>query len=249
MADFKPAPREKNSLDNTKFNLTTQNEKGRRATLKIELINNNPRITIYTGDPDDQENNHGRIQAKLDAVIYMLMIDRLEDMARKGDGKKIYSVNNELERFKDKKPTGEWYTANTLKFGRDDDGQVWLSVIERNRPKLKFIITNPAYHVLKNADGSDLPVGEVSRLFTLAWCGVQRAIIGPCMNANYVPPKPRDDAGGQRSGNNNGKGGFNKGGWNRGGNNSGSNNGGGNSSGGSQKSDSYESEIDDELWA
>lgn len=239
MADFKSAPREKNSLDNTKFNLSAKNEKGQRASLMTEMVGNNPRFTIYTNIPEDKENNYGRIQAKLDPVVFMLIIDRLEDMARKGEGKKIYSIDNMKQKFVNNKPVDEWYPLNTVKFGRDEDGQIWISVVEKNRPKIKFVFTQPQYHVLKNPDNSDLAPGEVSRMFTLAWCGVFRTLLGPCMNTNYVPPKPRDPQGGG------GQGGYNKGG-NGGNYNKGS--GGGNGGGGSSMDDASAG-IDDDLWS
>ncbi len=232
MSDFKKPQRSRNSLDNSKFHLVTKNEKGYRAKFIPELVNNNPRFTIYTGLDEDKDNNYGRIQAKLDAPTFMLIIEQLEDLARHGDGKKIFGVDNMKQVFKDKKPTDEWYAENSVKVGRDDDGQIWISVIEKNRPKLKFILTNPEYHRLKNADGSDLPAGTVSRMYTLAWTGVMRSLIGPCLNSNYVPPKPRED--------NQQKGGY------RGGVQSRSNQMNNSST---EQEHVYDGSIDDELWS
>ena len=247
MSDFKPTPREKNALDNNKFNLTAKNEKGYRANMVFELNNNNPRITIYTGlaeEKDDKDKNYGRIQGKLDAPTFMLIVNGLDDLAKNGEGKKVYSIDNMKQKFANNKPVDEWFVINTIKFGRDDDGQIWMSIVERNRPKIKFIFTNPSYHVLKNADGSDLPPGDVSRLYTMAWCGVMRALLGPVMNTHYVPPKPRDAGG-------NGGGGGNRGGYNNGGNkgNYRSNGGGGGGNSGGSSESSFEGTIDDELWA
>lgn len=250
MSDFKPQPREKNALDNNKFNLSAKNDEGFRASMLFALVNNNPRVTVYTNVPNDKDNNYGKLDAKLDAPTFMLFVDRVEDLARKGEGKKIYSIDNMKQKFVNNKPSDEWYALNTLKFGRDEDGQIWVSIIERNRPKIKFVFTNPQYHVLKNADGTDMSPGEVSRMYTLAWAGVMRTLLGAVMNSNYVPPKPREQNGG---GNGGGGGGGNRGGGNFRGNGGGQRQGGagGGGQGGGQRQateDTYESEIDENLW-
>lgn len=58
MADFRPPPRIKNALDNRKLNLSapTPGAQGKYANLIWGIINNNPRITVYTGDPSEEGN-------------------------------------------------------------------------------------------------------------------------------------------------------------------------------------------------
>lgn len=212
MADtgFKPPPRRKIALDNNKLSLSAPNSKGKKAGLLWQLINNNPRIVVYTNDPDDQV-DYGKITAALDSPTFFAFLRLIEQAitAEKGYKEKIDNLNYTWGGGKrSDTPT----VVSSLLVGKDDDGVIWIAVSAPRRPQIKFPFMNPEFHNFIHRDGTPYEKAEVSALMAAAYVDFLRPMLANLMVSEYVEPKPKDDRGG-----NNRSSGGNSGGGNSGG--------------------------------
>lgn len=235
MADngFRPAPRPKNALDNKKLGMRAPNATGQYASLQWSLVSNNPRITVFTNDPNDTK-DYGKIVAALDAPTFFAFLGAIKKAIDTPLDAKFEQVIIENSNFifpggkRSEKPV----VVSRLIVGRDDDGTIWVSVTAQGRPNIKFPFTSPEFHSLIKKNGDKLEQGEVSRIYASAYHSMLSGVMAVCLVNLYVEPPPKD--GNQRGG---GGGGFNRGGGGGGGNrgnySGGGGNGGGNSGGGS----------------
>lgn len=229
--DFRPAPRVKNALDNRKLNLSTPcpGVQGKWSSLIWGLYANNPRITVYTNDPNDTgaDKGYGKINANLDLpVFYMLtgLITKAIDYvatADKPDWKD--KVENKGFTFFGGKKSDKPAVISSVWVGKDKEGVVWISVVAKDRPIIKFSFAPSDFHNFVHGDGTPYTAGEASVLFADGYVTLLENMMTHMACNNYVEPPPRDPpAGAQRGGNSYG---------------GGRSNGGGNSGGGMEMDD------------
>ena len=192
MADnnFRPAPRPKNGLDNNKLNLTALNAKGKRASLQWQLVNNNPRIVVYTNDPDDQI-DYGKIAAKIDAPVFFAFMNMIEKAMASPSEFKDKIDNSNFSWVGGKRaetPTVE----SSLLVGKDADGVVWVAVSAPRRPQIKFPFVNPEFHNFFHKDGTAYSKSEVSVLMAKSYLDVLRLMMANLLVSAYVEPKPKE---------------------------------------------------------
>jgi hypothetical protein len=191
---FKPQPRVKNGLDNNKLNMTAVNTKGKRASLLWQLINNNPRIVVYTNDPDDQV-NYGKIAAKIDAPIFFAFMNLIEQ-AINAVGEFKGKIDNSNFSWNGGKRAETPTVESSLLAGKDADGVVWVAVSAPRRPQIKFPFVNPEFHSFVHKDGAPYSKGEVSILMAKSYLDVLRLMMAQLLVKEYVEPKPKEDKGG-----------------------------------------------------
>ena len=205
--DFQRPQRVKNALDNKKLTMyeacPTTTGKGKFSSLTWGLYSNNPRVTVYTNDPEDntERNNYGKISANLDMPVFFSFLQKLQ-AAINAPGEFKEHVSNLNHTFFGGKRSPEPVEVSELWAGKTADGRVWISVIDKinkNRPRIQFFFKKAQYHNFIHADGTPLSDAENSVLAAQSMHNLlsQMMPILACMN--YVEPPPRDN---NRSGGN-----------------------------------------------
>lgn len=194
----------------------------RAPWIGVSIFGNNPRLEVQTNVDGDK--NYGFINGNMDSTSFYMMLAALRKCIGM-DSKCQYRVPNQTG------PFNEMRLASTIYVGKDDEGCVYISVIDvdKERPKIKFVMMPSSYHTLTDESGAALSKAEISTLFAEGWVDLISKLIPPVLAADYTPPPPREDRpqGGNKQWNNNGGGG-NKNWNNGGGKKQWNNNGGGN---------------------
>lgn len=224
-------------ISDNKLGLTAPGPmKGKNAQLTWAFFNNNPRITIFTREPAEPDNNNGMITANLDMPHFNIFLERLANLATI---KEEYSesMHNWNFTYENDVKSVEPSKTSELWIGRDADGSAWISVTAANRPKIKFYFGISEFHFLKKGDGSEFSKREIGDIYLRAYVKMLSEIMNGCAVKAYIPwekpegefqKKPYQPKGNYQGGGNNYKqGGGNN--WNKGGNNNyrQNNNGGG----------------------
>ena len=227
MADYTPKERITNALDNRKLNLSapTPGHKGKTAALVWGLYSNNPRITVWTNDPNDtgKSNSFGKISANLDMPMFYMVMGYLTK-AIESPVEVKYKFENKGTTWYDNKPSQEPALLSELWVGKDKDGIVWISVQApsgQNRPRIKFTFAPNDFHHLLHGDGTPISAAEASTMFAKGYVCLLEKMMSVIAANNWVAPVKKDQSGGNNKGsynNNNGGGNRSSGGGNTGGN-------------------------------
>lgn len=201
MADngFRPQPRKPIALDNRKLTMSAPNNKGKFANLRWQLIKNNPRIVVFTNDPEDQNNEYGKITAALDAPTFFMFL-RLLESAINATGKFREKIDNSNFTFPGGKRSESPSVVSSLIVGRDEDGLIWISVSAPRRPQIKFPFMNPEFHSLYHGDGSPYTPAEISKAYASAYIDMLRLMMANLLVSEWVPPDPPKDQGNRGGG-------------------------------------------------
>lgn len=207
MSDFKPLPRKKNALDNRKLNLSTPcpTAKGKYSALIWGVYSNNPRLTVYTGDPDDTTKDpYGRITAALDVPTFFAFLELMKRVIVSKEEVK-FSIENKNFTFFGGKRSEKPVLVSTLWVGKDKDGKVWISVIsdDASRPKVRFFFGDNQFHHITHSDGSPLTPGENSTLFATGYFSILTNLVSDILVKEYVEDKPKQPQQGGQGGYNN----------------------------------------------
>lgn len=197
MSDFTPQPRKKIALDNPKIQLRAMTNKSKRpATLSFGLVNNNPRITVYTNDPDDQNNDYGRIVAKLDLMTLYGLMEMIKIALQKTEkwNDKVDCKEFPWDRNNNRRSDTARVTASVIA-GRDEDGSVWLAVSAPTRPNIKFYFGPSEFHSHTHGDGTPYDKPEHSQLYAAAFLEIMTKLYAHLAVTEYVPPKPKEEKG------------------------------------------------------
>lgn len=228
---FQKPQRKKNSFQNPKIKLAAQNpmlKQGPWATLGFDYVQNNPRLICDTKDPSlsGPENGYGRITAPLDNVVFMMIIEGLQQAIQAKEAMKI-KIENSNHEFVNGQRSAEMSHLTDIWIGKDAEGQVFISVVKTNAsnwPSIKFIFapSDRRYHKFFKEDGSEFNKAELSIMAAKAYVRLLTGLLPSIADTHYyeAPPNPNWKSGGQG-------GGFNKGGQGGGGYNRGGNGGGG----------------------
>lgn len=150
---------------------------GRRSRLVFSSFRGNPRITVFTGIPNDS--GKGVINAPMNPETFLIFLNMLESVAK--DSKE---AKNKIACDTTVKTTdGETQQRNQQRmalsdvfFGKDAEGVMWVSVIAEGRPKIKFEFTVSDFHRIYKGDGTQISKGEASSLQALAMIDALRMI-------------------------------------------------------------------------
>jgi len=141
---------------------------GKRSRLVWGILNGNPRISVFTNVPSDQQTRYGIIGAPMDPPTMLSMLRLLEKVAR-GQLEKFKMDCLSSPRDKDGK-ISEIRKISEVFAGRNAEGVVWLSVVDvdEKRPKIVFEFRLSKYHRFYKPDGSPFTDGEASQMVTIA---------------------------------------------------------------------------------
>ena len=195
MADYTRVERVKNALDNRKIQLSAKcpADDSKYSTMMWMLVANNPRLVVWTNDPSDtgEANNYGKIQANLDLPTFVVFLNVLADVIDGANDSKQY-VENYNYIFPGGKRSDSPVLISTLYCGKDKDGIVWMSLIAKNRPAIKFVFGEGQFHHFHNKDGSAAEKSKVSQLYAAAHIRILYGFMEQLAVSNYVEPEKKD---------------------------------------------------------
>lgn len=227
--------RKKNALDNAKLKLSAPcpTAAGKWSSLGWGLFKNeNPRITVYTNDPNDSRHDNGRIMAPMGAPDFFALMHHLQT-AIDAPGKWRNKIELKNFIFPGGKRSEKPVVVAHLWVGQDEEGCIWLSVQSTNaeRPKIKFVIGPGDFANWFNEAGEELSKGAVSKIYAAGYIKMVGTVMEQLLVSEYIEPAPKQQGG------NGGGGGYQN---NRGGNNGG---GGGNGGGNNNASAGYDEDL------
>lgn len=154
------------------------NRKGFRTNLKFGERNGAMRITVFP----NQEEGPKVVSVGFDAVSFDIFLRDLGEIARGPKGVKTRIENQAKEKDEDSaiKPEessgSKYYTRNTLHFGKDEEGFIWLGIEQKDIAFVRFKIETSMWHHFYKTDGTRLTREEGSMRQTLALIEKLRAI-------------------------------------------------------------------------
>lgn len=212
--------RKKIALDNSKLNLQAPNAAGKMATLKFGFVNNNPRLTVWTNDPNDTTDN-GKITAALNLPVFFDWLEIIKDAAMAENGFKA-AIENKNYIFPGGKRSETPVVTSRLIAGKDENGLVYVSVTAHQRPNLKFVFKTDSFHSFKDAQGNEMDRAAASKYCALGFYNLMSRLYAHLAVSEFVEIQPKQG----------GNGGGRQGGGYGGGRGNGGNGGGGGYSGG-----------------
>lgn len=211
------APRPTTILDERKLNLTAAPvQKGAKPpSMKVGIYRNNPQFTVFPNC--DNGSGINRISAGMNLDTFITAMNAMIWLAQDNTAPDTLSIGNNQPIKKEERtdPNVRQKTVSETLIGKDEDGQMWISVVDRvnaNAPKVKFYFKPDYYHSFRSKN-DNLDKGKISRLHAISWAERSIALILALMaQAGVDPQNAAGGNGGQKPayGNN---GGGNKGGY------------------------------------
>ena len=195
MADFQKVEVVKNALYNRKIQLVAEcpADASKQSTMQWMLVANNPRLVVWTNDPADtgESNGYGKITANLDMPTFVVFMNILADIIDGANDSKQY-VENSNYIFPGGKRSDTPVLVSTLYCGKDKDGIVWISLIAKNRPIIKFVFGEGQFHHFHEKDGSPASKDKVSQLYAKAYTKLLYDMMEQLVVDLYVEPEKKD---------------------------------------------------------
>lgn len=172
-------PLKRTCLNEWKLRLVGPIQKGaeKPPMMAFNVINNQPRIDVYTGVPNDADG--GRISAPMDTLVWGVFLTLLEEIADGPNDTQKQIVNR----------TGhpsEMVELSTTYIGKDNDGRVYLSIVALDRPRIKFVLRPSNYHSLGNKEGEPLSEAETSVKMAKSVVRIFEGLVNNVLDSNYV---------------------------------------------------------------
>jgi len=241
--------RPKAPVDWSKLSLSTAVEgvQGAWSSFGFDVVGSNVRVTVWTNDPQDKENDNGRITTSMPMPVFFAFMAIYDQVLKsRGEVKKVVEGLNWFGYGGKRQDTPR--VEAQLFIGKDADGVMYILLTAPKRPNIVFHFeTRDAQKFqFRNQEGNLLSKAEVSTMYAKAYYDILSQIYQMDMLSQilkllepekYKPaPAPKWQQG-AKGGNGGGGGGNNyQRNNNGGGNNNRGNyggNGGGNSGGGS----------------
>ncbi len=147
-----------------KFNMWTPSTDGvHRARLAWSIRDGNPRLTVFTNDDNDPVENK-TIQAPMDPVTFNGFIELFRKVIHSNGEVTplrvdcLQSVRDDSGRIVDKS------LQSSVVFGKNEDGIIWISVVAKDRPKIRFSFNISEWHTISRVDGNPVTKGELSSI-------------------------------------------------------------------------------------
>jgi hypothetical protein len=159
---------------------------GKRSRLVWSSFKGNPRITVFTGVPNDS--GKGVINAPMNPETFLILMDLLKDLCQgTGEVKNKIACYTLMKGEAGAPRSQEQTLLSDIYIGRDTEGIIWISVVVVNRPKIKFEFRISDFHKLYKGDGTQFTAAEASALQTRAYVN---GVTGSLMShmADLRPP-------------------------------------------------------------
>mgnify|MGYP003407541585 CR=1 FL=1 len=192
---FQAPPRQKNALDEFKLRLSCPPAQGapKPGSFAISLVANNPRIDVYTNVPNDK--NNGNIRAAMDMPVFYMLLEAMED-ALKLEDSQVLKIQNLNHTFFEGKRSDQPKLVSTTCVGRDKEGCLFIAVVAKDRPYLKFNLLPSNYHVMVGVDGNPMDKREASNYFLRGYRSMLKEMMAAVAAKEYVEPVKKDFNGG-----------------------------------------------------
>ena len=191
MSDNQAKPERKYTvLDSPKLRLVAQNPNvpNKYANLKFGIYNAMPRVVVSTNDPSEQSNPElrGMINAAMEPGTFWAMLELLEKAAL-GPGEDKFMIECKTRGKQGPEPIH----VSTLIGGKDAEGVVFLSVIDKKFPervKIKFPFgpVDPKYHTILKANGEKFTKQELSVAYAMGYIKNLKQVMNELINSTYV---------------------------------------------------------------
>lgn len=169
---------------------------GKPVTLQWDIYGNNPRVVVNLNDPEyaNTERNWGRITAAMDTPAFGIFLDNLDAAIACSTPTKQKIENFRPPKGTEYSPSAALVLDNTLWVGRDQDGCVFISVIDAKEgwPVIKFVFSGPdgRYHKIYRADGTELTKADMSTAYARSYSWMLRHLITTLLVHNHIEPPP-----------------------------------------------------------
>lgn len=158
------------NLVNLQMFAPAPNSEGRNSNLQWGHYRGNPNITVWTGITGDKK----PIQARMDLMTFRMLAQCIKDIAS-GKISKGKFENDTIDKREDPENKTRSLQSVTL-VGRDSEGLLWISVQEKDRPKIVFYFKLSDWHRI-TIDGEPLDAKKASEhAAVIAMESVQRAM-------------------------------------------------------------------------
>lgn len=206
--NFRPAPRKRNALDEYKLRLNgpTLTDQGAKwpGTLAVSVVKNQVHLDVYTNVPNDK--NYGNIRAAMDQLTFGAFLEIFDEVLAAAPDT-VYKITNKNHTFFEGKRSEEPRLISTTFIGRDKEGVMFVALVAKDRPYLKFDFIGTSYHAIIDKDGQPMSKAAASSLFARGWRRTISGLVSAVANTEYVAPEPKNkDAGGFNNNNNNNRG-------------------------------------------
>lgn len=188
IGDFMETEKKYSIFDFEKLSLTSTQGK---AKLKFGIYRNNPRVTVYTNEPNDANNNYGMITAALDPVAFSSMMEILKELTEKSGANNVkYKIDSLTLTPGEPGQKRETKLVASVLIGKDEEGVIWITVVADGRPKFKFEFGDFKFHKFYRPDGSQMSKTELSGIAAKATANFLNNIFATYVTTNYEHTPP-----------------------------------------------------------
>ena len=198
--------RKKIALDNRKLTLTTKcpTAEGKWSNLYWGLYSNNPRLTVYTGDPADKGFENGKIAGHLGANDFFALIQSLREAAtQENNWREKWELKNYT--FYGGKRSEHPTVVAELWIGKTKEGVIWISIVDpknKDRPRIQFPFMPNDFTSLYSSDGNPLDKSKVSALYAKGYANVLDNLVAHLLVTEYVDESAKTSTQKKEGGNN-----------------------------------------------
>lgn len=152
----------------------TPGRKGFRSRLVFGERNGAPRISVFP----NQETGPSVISAGMDPLSFWEFLSRFEAVIKGADGGKDFIENNRREPGTEEGTPGRLISMNTLHFGKDNDGLIWIGLQQKDVANIRFMVKASGWHHFHREDGTRISDAEGSQAYAMHLVDLLRRIYG-----------------------------------------------------------------------
>lgn len=168
---------------------------GKRARLTWSSFRGNPRMTVFTGIPNDT--NKGVINAGMNPETFYGFLYLLEKIAQNPQAAAEYILDSDTLKEDDNGERKKRVLASSIYFGRDEEGVMYMKVKAEGRPEIRFNFKISDWHRFRKGDGTPLSEREGSSLQAISTVHALRQVFGNLVNELRPPFNPGQRTGGK----------------------------------------------------
>lgn len=185
-------------LENLQFWTDTPDRPGFRSKLIFGFRNGNARMVVFTNFEDDPKIPKS-LYVGIDPLSFDIFLQKFEAVVNGDPGIKDHFDNMEREEDENGKFKGPSRSVvrNTVWFGKDQDGVVWMAIAQKNVKNIRFKIVGTGWHNFYRA-GTDQPLSEGEASVATAKSLIQRLRDANCRWGTLLrQPTPRKENAGR----------------------------------------------------
>lgn len=164
-----------NFVNFTAYNLRAEPVEGSTKASRFIFSSRNgwPRLTVFYGE------RNSNIYAPLDVATMLVLLDDIIKITDEPNGTKRAMTFKTVRRDIQDPTLDSVYEVSTLFYGKDQDGLIWLSLVDKTKdaPKIKFTFKFSDYIALMNDKGEIInDKAKLSQILAKARCAALKTI-------------------------------------------------------------------------